>query len=150
MRKCMTGIELWNLFAKENNIDKNNCEAWAFGVEADVLANLVVTGEKTATASAYPLYGVEDEPLPSAGEYSVILDSKDNAVCVIQTTKVYVIPFNEVTEEQAFKEGEGDKSLEYWRKVHKKFFTECMEEAGLKFSSDMKVVCEEFVVVYKA
>lgn len=68
MRKCMTGIELWNLFAKENNIDKNNCEVWAFGVEADVLANLVVTGEKTATASAYPLYEVEDEPLPSAGE----------------------------------------------------------------------------------
>lgn len=150
MRKCMTGKELWDLFTKENNIDENNYEAWALGVEADVLANLVVTGEKTATASAYPLYEVEDEPLPSAGEYSVILDSKDNAVCVIQTTKVYVIPFNEVTEEQAFKEGEGDKSLEYWREVHKKFFTECMKEAGLKFSSDMKVVCEEFVVVYKA
>lgn len=150
MRKFMKGKELWDLFTKENNIDENNYEAWAFGVEADVLANLVVTGEKTATASAYPLYEVEDEPLPAAGEYSVILDSKDNAVCVIQTTKVYVIPFNEVTEEQAFKEGEGDKSLEYWREVHKKFFTECMEEAGLKFSSDMKVVCEEFVVVYKA
>lgn len=149
MRKCMTGKELWDLFTKENNIDENNYEAWAFGVEADVLANLVVTGEKTATASAYPLYEVEDEPLPSAGEYSVILDSKDNAVCVIQTTKVYVIPFNEVTEEHAFKEGEGDKSLEYWREVHEKFFTECMEESGLEFTSDMKVVCEEFAVVYK-
>lgn len=145
-----TGKELWDSFAKENNIEEYNCEAWAFGIEADYLANLVVTGEKTATASAYPLYEVEDEPLPAAGEYSVILDSKDNAICVIQTTKVYVIPFNEVTEEQAFKEGEGDKSLEYWRKVHEKFFTECMEEAGLKFTSDMKVVCEEFVVVYKA
>ena len=150
MRKCMTGKELWDLFTKENNIDENNYEAWAFGVEADVLANLVVTGEKTATASAYPLYEVEEEPLPAAGEYSIILDSKDNAVCVIQTTKVYVIPFNEVTEEQAFKEGEGDKSLGYWREVHEKFFTECMGEAGLKFTYDMKVVCEEFVVVYKA
>lgn len=150
MRKHMSGKELWDLFTKENNIEERNCEAWAFGIEADFLANLVVTGEKTATASAYPLYEIEDEPLPEAGDYSVILDSKDNAVCVIQTTKVYVIPFNEVTEEQAFKEGEGDKSLEYWRAVHEKFFTECMEEAGLKFSSDMKVVCEEFVVVYKA
>lgn len=150
MKKFMTGKELWDLFAKENNIEENNFESWAFGVEADVLANLVVTGEKTATASAYPLYEVEEEPLPAAGEYSVILDSKDNAVCVIQTTKVYVIPFNEVTEEQAFKEGEGDKSLGYWREVHEKFFTECMEEAGLKFTSDMKVVCEEFAVVYKA
>ena len=92
---------------------------------------------------------MEDEPLPAEGEYSVILDSMDNAVCVIQTTKVSVIPFNEVTEEHAFKEGEGDKSLEYWREVHEKFFTECMEESGLEFTSDMKVVCEEFAVVYK-
>ena len=145
----MTGKELWDLFAKENNIEESNYEAWAFGVDADVLANLVVSGEKTATASAYPLYELEDEPLPAEGEYSVILDSMDNAVCVIQTTKVSVIPFNEVTEEHAFKEGEGDKSLEYWREVHEKFFTECMEESGLEFTSDMKVVCEEFAVVYK-
>lgn len=31
----------------------------------------------------------------------------------------------------------------------KKFFTECLNKAGLKFTSAMKVVCEEFTVVYK-
>ena len=36
-----------------------------------------------------------------------------------------------------------------WREVHEKFFAECLNEAGLKFTSDMKVVCEEFSVVYK-
>ena len=50
--------------------------------------------------------------------------------------------------EHAFKEGEGDRSLEYWREVHKKFFRECLEEYGLEFSENMKVVCEEFEVVY--
>lgn len=106
-------------------------------------------GEKTATASAYPLYELENEPLPKAGAYSVILDSNDNGVCVIQTQKVTVVPFGEVTAEHACKEGKGDKSLDYWREVHEKFFTEYLNEAGLKFTSDMKVVCEEFSVVYK-
>lgn len=122
---------------------------WSFGVEADLLARLVVIGEKTATASAYPLYELENETLPTIGAYSVILDSNDNAICIIQTEKVTVVPFDEVTAEHAYKEGEGDKSLGFWRKVHEKFFTECLNEAGLKFTPKMKVVCEEFSVVYK-
>lgn len=145
----MTGKELWDRFIEESKLDDCEYEAWAFGVDADLLAHLVAIGEKTATASAYPLYELEHEPLPLTGEYSVILDSKDNAVCIIQTKKVTVVPFSEVTAEHAYKEGEGDKSLAFWREVHEKFFTECLYEAGLKFTPDMKVVCEEFVVVYK-
>ena len=145
----MTGKELWESFISDNNITDCEYEEWAFGTQADLLAHLVLIGEKTATASAYPLYELENEPLPTEGEYSVILDSRKNAVCIIQTKKVTVLPFNEVSEEQAYKEGEGDKSLAFWREVHEKFFTECLLEAGQKFTPDMKVVYEEFVVVYK-
>ena len=145
----MTGKDLWEAFITNNNLEDCGYEAWAFGVEADLLAHLVAIGEKTATASAYPLYELENEPLPKKGAYSVILDSNDNAVCIIQTQKVTIVPFNEVTTEHAYKEGEGDKSLGYWREVHEKFFSECLNEAGLKFTSNMKVVCEEFSVVFK-
>lgn len=145
----MSGKELWEAFIMENNFVECHYETWAFGVEADLLAHLVATGRKTATASAYPLYELENEPLPAIGAYSVILDSKDNAVCIIQTKKVTIVPFYEVSAEHAYKEGEGDKSLDFWREVHEKFFTECLNEAGLKFTPAMKVVCEEFAVVYK-
>jgi len=145
----MTAKELWEAFIAEKQIAPGGYEAWAFGVDADVLAQLVVTGEKTATASAFPLYELEKEPLPAAGAYSVILDARENAVCVIRTEKVTVVPFHAVTAEHACKEGEGDKSLTYWQKVHEAFFTACMQEAGLEFTPDMKVVCEEFRVVYK-
>lgn len=145
----MTEKELWEAFVAEHNPVDCKYEAWAFGMEADDLAYLAAAGEKTAAASAYPLYKLENAPLPVVGAYSVILDAKDNAVCIVQTKKVSVVPFYEVTEEHAYKEGEGDKSLSFWRKVHKKFFTECLKEAGLEFTSDMKVVCEEFAVVYK-
>lgn len=145
----MTAKELWDRFAQENNLDHCEYEAWAFGADADLLAQLVETGVKTATASAYPLYELENAPLPRAGAYNVILDSKGNAVCIVRTEKVTVIPFNEVTAEHAFMEGEGDRSLDYWRESHEKFFRECMGNAGLAFTTDMKVVCEEFAVMYR-
>lgn len=61
---------------------------------------------------------------------------------------MYVVPFCEITESHAFKEGEGDKSLSYWRKVHEEFFENALERKGLSFDEQMKVVCEEFEVLY--
>ena len=56
---------------------------------------------------------------------------------------------NAVSEEHAYKEGEGDRSLEYWRKVHKEFFTEELKSLNQEFDENMELVCEEFEVVYK-
>ena len=139
----MTAKEMWNASGIDAEFD-----AWAFGDDPDTLAQLVRTGVKTATASAYPLYELEGEPLPEAGEYSVILNTRDEAVCIIRTAKVHVTPYCEVTAEQAYKEGEGDRSLSYWRQVHEAFFRKEMEAAGMTFTEDMGVVCEEFEVVY--
>ena len=139
----MTAQEMW----KASGIEAEY-EAWAFGDDPDTLAELVRTGVKTATASAYPFYELEGVDLPKAGEYSVILNTKDEAVCIIRTTKVYVTPYCEVTAEQAWKEGEGDRSLDYWRRVHEAFFRTELETVGLFFSEDMGVVCEEFEVIY--
>ena len=145
----MKAEEMWIEYKKINKNIKDEYKAWAFGVDADLLADLVLQGEKTATASAYPLYEIENESLPREGEYNIILDSKENAICIIQTTKVYVEKFKYVSKEHAFKEGEGDKSLSYWRKCHEEFFRMCMNEVGKEFNEDMKVVCEEFEVVFK-
>ena len=68
---------------------------------------------KTATCSAALLYELEQEEYPKEGDYSVILDSTGNAVCIIRTTKVSVLPFDLVSERHAWKEGEGDRSLEW-------------------------------------
>ena len=44
-------------------------------------------------------------------------------VCVIRLISIRLVRFCDVTEEFARKEGEGDLSLEYWRKEHHRFFT---------------------------
>jgi len=123
-------------------------ETWCFGADADRLAELVLAGKKTATSSAYPIYVVENAPLPKVGEYSIILDSNENAVCIVRTTKVYVVPFDEVSSYHAYREGEGDLSLEYWREVHRAFFLTEMNAIDKNFDEKMKVVCEEFEKVF--
>lgn len=144
----MNAKELWLQFIKENNVNSSSYEAWAFGGNPDELAKLVVEGKKIATASLMYWYENEELPLPKAGDYSVILDSKDDAKCIIQTTKVYVVPFNCVTKEHAQKEGEGDLSLSYWREVHREFFSSELSSVNKSFSELMDVVCEEFKLVY--
>ncbi|MGT2762716.1 ASCH domain-containing protein [Streptococcus intermedius] len=144
----MTPKEMWQAYKKINPEIGDEIDAWAFGALADELADLVLRGEKTATASIYDLYQINDEPIPQAGTFDVILDSQDRAVCIIEITKVSVLPFNKVSAEHAFKEGEGDKSLAYWQQVHQEFFTECLAEAGLEFSQETGVVLEEFHKVY--
>lgn len=144
----MTHQELWAAYRAVSPDAGEEYEAWAYGDDPDTLAELTRTGIKTATAGAGILYEIEEEPLPQAGEYSVILNSRDEVVCVIRTTRVYTAPFDQVSAGQACREGEGDRTLAYWRRVHERFFRNELSEAGLAFSPDMPVVCEEFELVY--
>jgi len=121
--------------------------AWQFGVDPDGLAQLVIQGKKTATASGYIFYELENEPLPAVGQYSIILSSKDEPVAIIRIIDVQVMPMDKVPEEFAIAEGEGDLSYEYWWDGHKKYFSEELAEYGMEFSDDMPVVCERFELV---
>ncbi len=147
----MTDKEMWSAFCNEKGIaESTKYEAWAFGEAPDQLVQLVLEGKKTGTSSAYDVYELDaSEPIPEEGAYSIILDSNNCAKAVIKTTKVSIIPFSEVTEEHARKEGEGDLSLAHWRKVHEEFFSWELEHVGLTFAPSCLVVCEEFEVLYR-
>lgn len=144
----MTPEQLWQEYKQINPKIGDRFDAWSFGMEADELANLVLQGQKTATASAYDLYQLGGEELPQVGTFDVILDSQDQAVCIIEITKVEVEPFNQVSADHAYKEGEGDRSLPYWRQIHEELFTEWLGAEGLSFTEETRVVLEEFHLVY--
>lgn len=146
----MNAQQMWQAFVDAHpEAADEEYDAWAYGDAPDVLARLTLDGMKTATASAYPCYQAENEPIPQEGTYSVVLWEDGSAACVIKTSRVYIVPYREVSAEQAWKEGEGDRSLSYWRKVHEAFFTEELTSVGLTLTEDMLVVCEEFEVVFK-
>jgi uncharacterized protein YhfF len=126
-------------------------EAWAFGAGVEMeteLAELVVTGTKRATATSLEVLLLEGAAMPQPGEHSVIYDGAQVARCIIQTTAVHVAPLDSVTAGFAWREGEGDRSRDYWLDGHRHFFGEEHRAAGIPFSDGIPVIFEEFVVVW--
>ena len=122
--------------------------AWAFGAtteQSDELVGLVLDGTKTATSSAYADYEKEGEDLPEPGTLGIVLDGEARPRALVVTTEVRVVPFDEVDADHARDEGEGDRSVEHWRQVHERFFT---EHADGGFRPDMPVVLERFHLLY--
>jgi len=104
---------------------------------ADELLELVLKGVKTATCST------EDEPnISKPGERWIVLDGRGDPRCVIETTEVTFRRFGDVDAAFAHDEGEGDRSLAYWRSAHRNYFG----RLG-KFSEDMMLMCERFRLV---
>ena len=104
---------------------------------ADELLELVLAGVKTATCST------EDEPnISTPGESWIVLDGRGNPRCVIESTEVSYRRFGDVDAAFAHDEGEGDRSLAYWRSAHRRYFG----RLG-KFSEDMMLMCERFRLV---
>lgn len=123
---------------------KRDLEVWKLGAnkdESDYLFELVKQGIKTATSYLY-----DDTFIPPA-QYSILSNWDETEELLIKTTKYYIVPFKEVTETQARKEGEGARTLEDWRAVHKAFFMHRLALHGKPFSEDIKIVCEEFLRV---
>lgn len=116
---------------------------------ADELLVPVLSGIKTATCSAVWEWEHENEAIPHIGMLSVILDGKDEPRCIIETVEVTIKKYNEVDAEFASDEGEGDRSLNYWREAHENFFTRTLPRIGKEFSEDIPLVCERFKVIYK-
>ncbi|WP_338472638.1 ASCH domain-containing protein [Niallia sp. XMNu-256] len=139
--------QFWKDFCVANNKKGIKYrDAFQFGASAEWLAELVVEGKKTATTTGFVFYELEKEAIPQVGEYYIVLDGHEEPVSVIQIQSVEVLPMNEVTEEFALAEGEGD--YRFWWNAHEEFFTELLKEYDREFSPNMLVVCERFRKVY--
>lgn len=114
---------------------------------AQELAELVYDGKKTATTSSYELYE-PNEYMPQVGDYNIILNGDGDPVCITETLVTEVIPFKYVSAEHAYHEGEGDRTLQYWRDVHEDFFKQEYQAAGKEFNEDIPCLCEVFKRVY--
>ena len=125
-------------------------EGWGDSPQmADELGALISAGTKTATCSALWEYEAEREPLPQTGLKTIVLDGKGDPLCIVETTGVEVRPYDEVDAQFAYDEGEGDRTLEYWREAHWRFFSRTLPNIGKEPARNMPLVCERFRVVYE-
>lgn len=126
-------------------------EAFCFGDSEELanrLARLVLARTKRATAATVWSFEAAGKRIPQRGDLSVVTEWGGRPLCVIETTRVDVVPFDEVSAEFAAVEGEGDGSLGFWRRVHTTCFSRECAKGGHTFSESMLITCERFDVVY--
>ncbi|KXF80446.1 ASCH domain-containing protein [Enterovibrio coralii] len=115
---------------------------------ARICADLIARGEKRASCSMAIWYHQEGEPYPQVGHLQVVTDFHGVPKCIIEITDVTTCPFNQVTEEFAAAEGEGDKSYTWWRDAHWAFFSAECEELGIPMTEETLLVLERFETVF--
>ena len=145
--------KFWFEYLEKNNLPKTTPYSGEFILGEDEvsclqLSALILGGKKTGSFTALDSFIIDNEPLPKAGSNYVVADWHEVPLCIIQTTKVTILPYNQITWEMAEKEGEED-SFESWKESHNEFFEYDAEIMGYEFKPDMPVVFEEFKVIYK-
>lgn len=121
----------------------------------DRLVGAILAGAKTATTSLLREYGTGgggDEPMPEPGARSLLVDSTDAPVAVIETTEVRVVPLAEVDVAHARDEGEGHATVAGWRAAHEAFWNgeemrAALGDEGFTVDDSTPVVLERFRVV---
>ena len=116
-------------------------ESFAFGDSpalADELLELVLGAKKTATCWA----ASEGDKGVEVGKRWIVKDGQGRPRAILETVEVERRRFEGVDKRFAFDEGEGDRSLAYWRRAHTDYFTRRGE-----FQPGMEVYCERFRLV---
>lgn len=152
MNENVEAKKFWEKFCLANPAvnPETPYDVWYFGNTSEMarrLGELVLKGDKRATTTLHEEAEM-DEYAPVAGDYSIVTDFEGNPMCIIQMTEISILPFDEVDAEYALVEGEGDKSLDYWREGHRRFFTTDAAENGLEFNEKSLVICQKFNLLY--
>lgn len=115
----------------------------------DELLSLYLIGKKTAGSSVVEDFLSAGDQLPQIGNYWIFLNSKEVPSCILKTINTKIHKFNDVPVEIAVAEGEGDLTLEYWRKVHGGLYIPYLTLWGLNDINEANVITEFFEVVYR-
>ena len=150
----MTEIQaFWQRFLKATNRPLNTKMTACFHFElteelANALLDLVLKGQKKATANSLYAYEIEKEPLPKKGDLSIVTDWEGHPKCVIETQAVTILPFKDMSYDICKREGEDD-TLKSWQDGHRRYYEAEGKALGYTFTADLPVVFEDFEVVYK-
>jgi len=145
--------QFWKSFEEDigHDVSSRFYESFHFDdneADANALGDLVLKGQKRATAGLLWSNDMSNKPIPKVGDLSVVTNWQQEPLCIIETTQVEIVPYEEVIEAFAAVEGEGDGSLRYWREVHWSYFSRECERLGKDPSLRMPIICERFKVVY--
>jgi len=126
-------------------------QVWCFGntkAMADELGQMAKAGLKIATCSLLWEHELGGEKIPELGQINIVTDWDGHPLCILETIDVSIRNFSQVDDRFAFDEGEGDRSLTYWRESHWRYFTKICTSIGRQPSESMPLICERFRLLY--
>lgn len=112
------------------------------------LAQLVVAGRKRATTSLAIEFTSVGEALPKGGDLSIVVGREGSPYALIELKQVETVAFDAVDAAYAAIEGEGDATLETWRRDHLWYFSDVCQRLGGSFDGDTPVLCQVFRVLW--
>ena len=110
------------------------------GTSREALVNLVLHGDKRATAGLLSEYETEGEVIEHVGELLAMVDNDSQHVGTLEVTRAEIVRFADVPDEFALAEAEGDLDASYFRASHLAFWT----RVGEAISDDTLVVTVYF------
>lgn len=118
----------------------------------DRLVAAILDGSKTSTTALLAGYEMDGEPLPEPGNRSVVVDSAERPVAVIELAEVRVVPLADVDLQHVVDEGEGHRTIEAWRAGHEEFWSSpemlaALGDPAFRVDEQTPLVLERFVVV---
>ena len=116
------------------------------GKSRDTILDFLFNGNKRATAGLLEQnYIAEGEEIESVGEFLVVVGNELEPLGKIKITRVEIVRFDEVSDEFALAEAEGDLSGDDFRNSHRAFWEGC----GYEINDDSQVVCAYFDLIEK-
>ena len=122
-----------------------NAVTYSFGDNPEMnaaLLQLVLDGTKTATCGAMRDFEDGLEAMPELGRCDIVLGPDGAPAAVTRTKELRKLKFIDVDAAFAYDEGEGDRTLETWRRFHQAYF-----ERNGGFDPEMLLLCERFELV---
>lgn len=110
------------------------------GSSRETLVNLVLHGNKRATAGLMREYELEGEPVEHPGELLAMLDNNGAHVGTLRVTRAEVLRFADVPDEFALAEAEGDLNAADFRASHLAYWS----RTGETVTDDTTVVTVYF------
>jgi uncharacterized protein YhfF len=114
---------------------------------ADEGVVLILNGTKTLTSS--PFWDYPDGKIPFVGALGVLLDGSQRPHGIVETTQVEIMPFGAITEEMARAYGEGERTVEWWRRVMGAFYRASAARHNAILTDDTPHIWEWFTVVHR-
>lgn len=116
----------------------------------DALIRLYRAGKKTAGSGLVKDYETAGDPLPKPGNFWILLDSAGRPQFLLRTLRTEINLFGRIPKSVAMAEGEGDRSVVYWKKVHGRFFSPFLKDWGVDDIAKAEVITEHFEIVHRA